>query len=375
MAAYVYAIVAGTKVKIGKTNVKFTGNWEIEVPFTNFPTRIEYQPRNYFFSFADISENAWYSFTSGAVYNTSLNGTINEYTQAVYSANSDLLNLGELYGDGMKMLVTLANKGGGIAPEREESIVVYYPNDEEECNHDEPWSCSADAGFIWLIPEHAAGRAVMIHELTHQMHYEYWGNDLPGTSAPHPPFDCTDKGQALVEGFADFVVHWVRFNRLTNPSGDSVLPIENPEDACDDNSDNQLWVSATLWDMYDSLDDGSDFLRFTKRGRRLAFSCPTTIARAWMNSEAFTSSMRAGRLQSGSRTPSTRTIRINRNRTEYQNENQSIYCSRRSGHCRRACICTNDRVHLPRPTVGRIAAGERKLRSPVRAVRCCFRRW
>ncbi len=306
---YVYAIIAGSWVKIGKTNAKGDGNWEIELPWINFPIRIKYQPRNYFFSFADISENAWYSFTSGSIYNVGIGGTINEYTQAVYSANSDLIHLGELHRDGMKMLSALANKGGGIAPEREESIVVYYPNDEEECNHDEPWSCSSEQGFIWLIPEHAAGRAVMIHELTHQMHFEYWDNDLPGTTAPHPPFECTDKGQALTEGFADFVVHWVRFNRLTiRPETRPCLSRTRkmPATTTAKISSGSLPLSGTCTTRWTTV---TTIFASQNKGRRSEFFYPTTTMTEWTNFAVFTSK-RPAVLRRGSTTRSIRTIRI-----------------------------------------------------------------
>lgn len=270
---YVYAIPVGTsiKYKLGKTNAKSDGNWEIDVPYMPFPIRIEYHPRNYFYSFADVTDNTWYSFTSGTHSAVAPGATINEYTQSVYSANSDLVGLGDLYRDGMRMLVALGGKGGGISPGVDETIPVYYPNDNYDCGHGDnvPWSCASSQGFIWIIPEHAAGRAVMIHELSHQMHGAYWGS-IPGAASPQPILTCIDRGPALVEGFANFMVHWVRFSRSSVPSGNSTLAVETPVGACQTDSLNQLWVTATLWDMYDSVDDGSDTRRFTKEGAPVA---------------------------------------------------------------------------------------------------------
>lgn len=265
----VYLMYNGNKIKLTETKTKFNGYWEVSIPIY-FPidVTIEYQPRNRFFSFADVSDNTYYSFSSGTVYHLNSGSVANEFTQTAYTASSDLINLGELYNDGMILWDQLKRKGRGISPLRDESIVVYYPNDEYDCEreNEEPWSCSATNGMIWLIPQHAAGRAVMIHELAHQIHYEYWSNLIPG-GGEHPPMACTTRGSALTEGFADYMVHWARFKKSDVPAGPDTQPIENPVGACTFvQSANQMWVSATFWDLYDTIFDGDDIFNFANEG-------------------------------------------------------------------------------------------------------------
>lgn len=265
----IYKIVNGEKHLLKTATVKYNGTWETS--FTVFvPTfvLIEYQPRNRFFSFADVSDNTYYSFSSNTIYQATQGGTIDESYQSAYLAGSDLIYLGELYNDGMILWNALKRKGRGISPLRDVSITVYYPNDEFDCNHGdgEPWSCHAiNYSHIWIIPEHAATRAVMIHELAHQIHAEYWDDDIPG-GGEHPPYECATRGSALTEGFADFVVHWTRFDKNSIPSGVDFYPIENPAGACTIPAQNQLWVSATFWDLYDNVSDGSDNFLFANEG-------------------------------------------------------------------------------------------------------------
>ena len=197
-----------------------------------FPVRIEYQPRNRFFELADPEDNTYYSFFSGVYYYVGPNDTINEFTQAVYTAGSDLINLGEVYRDGMHLWDALKTKGGGISPLRDESIIVYFPNTTYDCGTSQPWSCSNPAGFIWILPEHAAnqtpGSSVMIHELSHQINREYWDNVSPSNGGMHSLTGCTndDPGLALVEGFADFMPFWVLFG--PKPTADTPRMIETP---------------------------------------------------------------------------------------------------------------------------------------------------
>lgn len=265
----VYMIVNGEKHLLHFTTTKFNGSWEIKfTSYTPFYFMIEYQPRNRFFSFADVSDNTYYSFSSNTIYQAIPNGVINEFTQNVYSAGSDLVNLGELYNDGMILWNNLKRKGRGISPLRDVSITVYYPNDEFDCNRgdDVPWSCSAaNYSHIWIIPEHATGRAVMIHELGHQIHAEYWNDDIPG-GGEHPAMACTTRGTALTEGFADFLVHWARFDKNVVPAGADTLPVESPAGACTILAQNKVWVAATFWDLYDSVQDGADTFSFSNEG-------------------------------------------------------------------------------------------------------------
>lgn len=265
---YAFADVFGSKIKLVKGNVKSNGNWELTVPYLpGFKVYIEYQPRNVYFTLKNLN-GAYYSFSSGAKYTPAPDKVINEYTQAAYLANDSLVGLGEIHRDAMFLWDKLATKGNGISPLRASSISIYYPNTNYDCGNGDgdPWSCADTDGKIWLIPAHATGRFVVMHELGHQLNYEYWDNQIPsGAGGPHTLDDCFTTSLALLEGFADFLPMWARFNQTTIPSGTGTFDIETPS-ACATTNKNETWVAACFWDLYDKLDDGDDTIYFTKTG-------------------------------------------------------------------------------------------------------------
>lgn len=261
------ANVPGQKIEVAKTTVKTTGNWQMNLP-VGFPVKIIYRPRNRFFSFADVEDNTYYSFSSQIIYQTLPGGTINELTQVVYNANDTLVNLGELYRAGMGMWNRFKNEAENVSPLREETIVIYYPNTAYDCEGDKLWSCASPAGFIWVLGEHGSDPDNLIHELAHQVNYEYWDNDVPGEGGQHDLNNCITAGNALVEGFADFMEDWVSRIRSPHPSITITPPsIETPSSsACTTDNLNETWVAATFWDLHDGFIDGSDNYMTIKPG-------------------------------------------------------------------------------------------------------------
>jgi len=260
-----YEQIGGTKIGIRTGNVKSNGDWKLEFVPHGFPIKIEYQPENAFFSLADPADNTYYSFSSGVVYNPSAGDTINEGTLAPYMANGSLAGLGDIYRDGMLLWDALKTKGGGISPLRDQSIVVYYPNMTYTCGMDKPWSCANPGGFVWLIPKHAKNRNTMIHELSHQINFEYWNNNNPSPGGPHYLYGCQDVSLAMVEGFADFMPRWVRFTQTG--SEPDLGGVESPPlNTCPLQNSNELWVAATFWDLYDIMTDGDDDFAFSNQG-------------------------------------------------------------------------------------------------------------
>ncbi len=174
--------------------------------------------------------------------------------------------LGELYQDAMELWSGIYWQGN-INPLRSESIKVIFPNLTFECSSGNIWSCANTGGNIWLIPTHATNRETIIHELGHQLNYEYWNNERPeGTGGSHSLAGCYTAGGALMEGFANYMVGWVKTNRDDNSNMKRSLEDPAAIDACTTTNINEGYVGATFWDLHDKVADGDDSIWFVHRG-------------------------------------------------------------------------------------------------------------
>lgn len=268
---YARQIIFGTAVTVAKTNVKPNGNWSMSLPtvFEGYPIEIHYEPRNIYYTLKNTA-GAYYRFSSGGQYTPADNKVLNEYTQAAYLSNSDLVGLGEVHRDGMNFWNALKTRGESLDPVRDKSISLYYPNNSYDCGDGSgnPWSCANADGNIWIIPAHAQGN-VLMHELGHQLMYKFWNGDRPDNAGgSHKLTKCYTTGLALSEGFADFMLAWANLGQNQNPSSNGFFNLEHPENAgaCTTTNKNELWVAATFWDLYDSLADGQDSIHFVHTG-------------------------------------------------------------------------------------------------------------
>jgi hypothetical protein len=266
---YARAYFNGSTAFLAKTNVQPNGNWSLSLPPVPaiLKVEIDYEPRNIYYTLKN-GLGQYYRFSSGVLYTPAPNKVINEYTQAAYLGNSDLVGLGEVHRDGMEFWDQLKTKGEGIDPVPDSSISIYYPNLTYECGIGKPWSCANASGNIWIIPEHATGN-VLMHELGHQLQYKYWNGDTPsGSGGSHTWTGCFTKGLALSEGFADFMLVWAKRGQNQDPAAGGFADLEHPEDAgaCTTTNKNEMWVAATFWDFYDSLVDGKDTIYYTHTG-------------------------------------------------------------------------------------------------------------
>lgn len=174
--------------------------------------------------------------------------------------------LGELYQDAMELWSNLYWQGN-INPLRSESIKVIFPNLTYKCGGTKVWSCANTDGNIWLIPSAATNRETIIHELGHQLNYEYWDNSRPDNSGGSHSLDqCYTAGLALLEGFGNYMVGWVKTNRDTNASMKRSLEDPSAIGACTTTNLNEGYVGATFWDLHDKVADGDDNLWFNYRG-------------------------------------------------------------------------------------------------------------
>ncbi|WP_224361512.1 hypothetical protein [Hyalangium versicolor] len=266
---YAYIDLGFISVSIAKTNVKANGSWSVNLPAlpSGYPVHFAYEPRNIYFTLKN-SAGSYYSFSSGAQHSTATNKTLNEYTQAAYLSNSDLVGLGEVHRDGMEFWESLKTKGEGIDPVPSKSISLHYPNTTEDCGRKDGklWSCASTDGHIWIIPAHASGNVIK-HELAHQLQYKFWDGKTPDdSSGTHKITDCYTTGLALSEGFADFMLVWSNLDRTQN--GNTPWNVERPDlaGACTTKNLNELWVAGNFWDFYDSVTDGKDTIYYVHTG-------------------------------------------------------------------------------------------------------------
>ncbi|HEX2571327.1 MAG TPA: hypothetical protein VH877_17345 [Polyangia bacterium] len=267
---YARQIIGSSAVTLAKTNVGTNGNWSMSLPavLDVYPIEIHYEPRNIYFTLKNTA-GAYYRFKSGGQYTPANNKVLNEYTQAAYLSNSDLVGLGEVHRDGMTFWNALKTRGESLDPVRDKSISLYYPNNSYDCGDGtgKPWSCANPDGNIWIIPAHAQG-AVLMHELGHQLMYKFWGGSPDNAGGSHKLTKCYTTGLALSEGYADFMQVWANLGQNQDPSANGFFNLEHPENAgaCTTTNKNELWVAATFWDLYDSLADGQDTIYFVHTG-------------------------------------------------------------------------------------------------------------
>lgn len=268
---YAHVDIGIFTVTVAKTNVQPNGNWTLPIPSipSGYPIRFTYEPRNVYYTLKNVA-GARYSFSSGASHSTADNKVLNEYTQAAYLSNSDLVGLGEVHRDGMEFWEALKTKGEGIDPVKSQSISIYYPNTSYDCGDGSgnPWSCANPDGNIWIIPAHATG-SVLRHELGHQLQYKFWNGQRPdGAGGSHTLTGCYNAGKALSEGFANFMLVWSRLDRNQSPSANGLWNLERPDlaGACTTKNTNELWVAGNFWDFYDSVTDNKDSIYYVHTG-------------------------------------------------------------------------------------------------------------
>lgn len=196
----------------------------------------------------------------------SLTPAHNEGSWFADTSAGNVRGLGELYNDAYMLWSNLYWQGN-INPLRDASIKVIYPNLTYTCGGDTVWSCANTGGNIWLIPSHGINGQTIIHELGHQLNYEYWDNARPNNAGGSHSLDqCYTAGLALMEGFANYMVGWTKTNRDTNAN--MVRSLENPAaiGACTTTNLNEAYVGATFWDLHDKVADGNDSIWFVHRG-------------------------------------------------------------------------------------------------------------
>lgn len=118
-------------------------------------------------------------------------------------------------------------------------------------------------GNVHLAGVDPLGKSVAMHEYSHNVMYNIYGNYMPPNPNcnPHSIPGATSQGCAWTEGFAEFIPSVVSNDPTFYwPSGAS-LNLENPTWGTYgwDNGDNvEGRVAGALWDMYDTHDDGDD---------------------------------------------------------------------------------------------------------------------
>ena len=282
-------------VTLDSGRVGYTGHWQLsfaELGYQGQNLYVSYRLNNQYVSFekdeagtpykwghhfSDISNSLdighWYADTSPA---GQYAGVADAYANSVDYFGRSLMH--------------------GIDPVRSQPIRVFIPNTWYNCGLDQeaPHSCARregedGAGWVWMAAKHiytvnsilltpTEGLSILPyvflidfipqdrtirHELSHQLHYEFWDNELP----PYDQvayFNCTSaeaKGRALVEGFAEAVTFWHlhELDEITPTEDGYVKNIESPFfDACK-NEAVPAAVAGTFWDLMDTHEDDDAF--------------------------------------------------------------------------------------------------------------------
>jgi hypothetical protein len=152
------------------------------------------------------------------------------------------------------------------------AIKVTFPNTKHSCGDGQVGSCSNTTKLeTWVAYKDVFRRGTMQHELAHQIHSVFWpANKLQGSGGAHFLKECSNKGMALSEGFADFAPVWVQASRNEVPYGDFGFDIESPNGNCNTNNISEIWVAGTFWDMHDTVRDGQDTVYWSSNGAVMA---------------------------------------------------------------------------------------------------------
>ena len=263
-SARAWQLIGTTWIQIGHAWVKGDGTWSLDFLFPPIPgikVRIEYQPANRFVQLQDENQNV---YTWGDNWN--LTGSLTDigFRSLNLTKTGDAPGIDVIYQGATALWRRF--KADGMNAVRDQPIQITFPNTSlstcpqvDANNNPIPWSCSnSGSGQIWLISKHAKAGVVQ-HEIAHSIHSYYWNGSMPnGSGIQHKLIGCYNPGVALTEGFADFMPYWVQFER-DNPGPQEAslgYNIENPGPGFCSGPTNEVWVSATFWDVYDSHNDG-----------------------------------------------------------------------------------------------------------------------
>ncbi|MBS1872936.1 MAG: hypothetical protein JSU00_06960 [Acidobacteria bacterium] len=247
----------------GSARVKHDGTWSAnldEDAQKSVPTHIHYVAGNRFFQIQDADGDV-YSWKHSM---SKLQDTGNQVIDL--TVTGDLPGLADMFHGGMQEWARF--KAVNINPLMDDPIEITFPNtlDSGKCQSTDSvgntiaWSCSYwSQGQIYIIPKHANATVVQ-HEMAHSINAYYWSS-MPGDAGgKHKLGGCFTPGLALTEGFADFVAYWVQLKRNnTAPSIPNLTPnLESLSSSICTGQTNEMRVAATMWDMYDTINDGTN---------------------------------------------------------------------------------------------------------------------
>ena len=118
-------------------------------------------------------------------------------------------------------------------------------------------------GKIQLKAGHANDSDVILHEYGHAVMYRVYGNWMPDTPncSPHSIDLIASTGCAWVEGWAEFYPLAVFNDKIYNDSTNGFyvnFESRTPYDPWDGGDQVEGNVAASLWDIFDSMNDGND---------------------------------------------------------------------------------------------------------------------
>jgi hypothetical protein len=115
--------------------------------------------------------------------------------------------------------------------------------------------------YVHLMDADPDSQDTAIHEIGHNYMYNFYGANFPEQDCPSPHYfeRVTAVHCAWSEGWADFLPLYINNNPVYHWADGSQTDVETRDDSTYDSGDQvEGNVAASLWDLYDSADDGSD---------------------------------------------------------------------------------------------------------------------
>ncbi len=257
----------GSPQEIGASAVESDGKWQMTITDPSYEggeVWLSYRAENRYFRVVD-QQNKVTRWLTSAISNPSMN---QDFGHDWGNGQTGRPGVGEVHYRAYELWNQTYWRGGfDVATNTQ--LKIYFPNTFFNCGGKSPWSCALK-DEAWVIASHAKDKDTVQHELAHTVTRRNWAAGPSGCCIGHSLDTCYNKGLGLDEGYATFMPFWVQGPTRSAPPPELVKGwnLETPHSkVCKTpGANNEWWVGATFWDLYDSRADGKDVLWFTHPG-------------------------------------------------------------------------------------------------------------
>jgi hypothetical protein len=206
------------------------------------------------------------------------NGGTSDYTNAYYGDTSTTYVFPDGIGSIGSWEITRDNPEGShpnahawyIKDDIDRGYVYPLPTKVGDCTVE--WQFDSNIGTYYEPGGHIHLKGLdrrspdaIIHEMGHNVMYNVYGNRFPTTDCPSPHYINLSSGIvcAWTEGWANFYALAVNGDPVFSWPGGSSLNLETPTwgtSNWDNGATVEGRVAAALWDIFDSVDDGTDHI-------------------------------------------------------------------------------------------------------------------